>query len=128
MRRGVMWTLGTLKPDAIIFLKVPAGEVKSRLKKELPTTSQSEAEIEFLTKHNLGRFLHYHDEACEQYRETTDIPYHVVGVDENLTPREVALRVYRILMGGIGADGGMRRPLLSTKSDELFGASDEDAE
>ena len=80
-----------------------------------------------MTKHNLGRFLHYHDEACERYRETTDIPYHVVEVDENLTPREVALRVYRILMGGIGADGGTRRPLLSTKSDELF-ASDEETE
>ena len=52
----------------------------------------------------------------------------MVEVDENLTPREVALRVYRILMGGIGADGGTRRPLLSTKSDELFGASDEDTE
>ena len=119
--------LGTLKPDAIIFLKVPAGEVKSRLKKELPTTSRSEAEIEFLTKHNLGRFLHHHDEACERYRETTDIPHHVVEVDANLSPREVALRVYKILMGGIGADGGTRRPLLSTKSDELF-PSDEETE
>ena len=67
------------------------GEVKSRLKKELPTSSWSEAEIEFLTKNNLGRFLHYHDEACERYRETTDIPHHVVEVDENLTPQEVAL-------------------------------------
>ena len=51
----------------------------------------------------------------------------MVEVDENLTPREVALRVYRILMGGIGADGGTRRPLLSTKSDELF-PSDEETE
>ena len=119
--------LGTLKPDAIIFLKVPASEVKSRLKKELPTTLRSKAEIEFLTKHNLGKFLHCHDEACERYRETTNIPHHVVEVDANLTPREVALRVYRILMGGIGADGGTRRPLLSTKPDELL-PSDEETE
>ena len=38
--------------------------------------------------------------------DMTDIPHHEVELDENVTPREAALRVYRILMVGIGADGG----------------------
>ena len=42
--------VGTLKHDTIIFLKVPVVEVKSRLKKELPASSRSKAEIEFLKK------------------------------------------------------------------------------
>ena len=115
--------LGALKPDAIIFLKVSVSEVKSRLKREPPTSSWSEVELEFLTKHNLGRFLYYHEEACERFRETTDIPYHVVEVDENLTPREVALQVYRILKGGIGADWDSKRSLLT--SDQLFEVDEE---
>ena len=57
--------LGALKPDAIIFLKVPVGEVKSRLKKEPANSSRSEVELEFLMQNNLGRFLYYHDQACE---------------------------------------------------------------
>ena len=57
--------LGALKCDAIIFLKVPAGEVKLRLKKEPGNSSRSEVEFEFLTKNDLGRFLNYHDQACE---------------------------------------------------------------
>ena len=51
--------LGALKPNAILFLTVPAGEVKSRLKKESPTSLPSKVELEFLTKHNLGRFLNF---------------------------------------------------------------------
>ena len=38
--------------------------------------------------------------------DATDIPHHEVELDENVTPREAALWVYRILMVGIGADGG----------------------
>ena len=36
--------LGALKPNVIIFLKVPAGKVKSRLKKEPADSSRSEVE------------------------------------------------------------------------------------
>ena len=115
--------LGTVKPDAIIFLKVSTVEVKSRLKKESPNSSQSIVDLEFLTKQNLGRFLYYHDQACERFRGMTDIPYHVVEVDENFTPREVALRVYRILREGIGADGGLRQP--PSMSEDLFELDEE---
>ena len=65
--------LGAVKPDAIIFLKVSMGEVKSRLKKESPNSSWSKVELEFLTEQNLGRFLQ-----------------HVVEV-ENFSPRQVTL-------------------------------------
>ena len=49
--------------------------------------------------------------------DTTDIPNHEVELDENITPREAALQVYRILMVGIGADGGSGTPI--SISDEL---------
>ena len=57
--------------------------------------------------------------------DTTDIPHHEVELDENVAPREAALRVYRILMVGIGADGGLGTPV--SISDELF-PSDEETE
>ena len=55
--------------------------------------------------------------------DTTDIPCHEVELDENVTPREAAQRVYRILMVGIGADGSSGTPV--SISDELFPSDEE---
>ena len=57
--------------------------------------------------------------------DMTDIPHHEVELDKNMTPREAALWVYRILMVGIGADGGSGTSI--SISDELF-PSDEETE
>ena len=46
-----------------------------------------------------------------------------VELDKNVTPREVALWVYRILIVGIGADGGSGTPI--SISDELFPSDEE---
>ena len=117
--------LAAVKPDAIIFLKVPPSVTRSWLKKEPGNSSRSEAEHQYLTKGNYGSFLDHHHEACRRFMDATDIPHHEVELDENVTPREAALRVYRILMVGIGADGGWGTPI--SISDELF-PSDEETE
>ena len=82
--------LAAVKPDVIIFLKVPPSVVTSWLKKELGNSSHSAVEHEYLTKGNYGSFLDHHHEACRQFMDTTDIPHHEVELDENVTPREVA--------------------------------------
>ena len=56
--------LVAVKPDAIIFLKVPPSVVRSWLKKELGNSSRSEVEHQYLTKGNYGSFLDHHHEAC----------------------------------------------------------------
>ena len=115
--------LAAVKPDAIIFLKVPPSVARSWLKKEPGNSSRSEAEHQYLMKGNYGSFLDHHHEACRRFMDTTDIPHHEVELDENVTPREVALRVYGILMVGIGADGGSGTPI--SISDELFPLDEE---
>ena len=117
--------LAAVKPDAIIFLKVPLSVARSWLKKEPGNSSHSEAEHQYLAKGNYGSFLDHHHEACWRFMDATDIQHHEVELDENVTPREVALRVYRILMVGIGADGGSGTPI--SISDELL-PSDEETE
>jgi len=117
--------LAAVKPDAIIFLKVPPSVERSWLKKEPGNSSRSEAERQYLTKENYGSFLDHHHEACWRFMDTTDIPHHEVEFDENVTPREVAQRVYRILMVGIGADRSLGTPV--PMSDEQF-PSDEETE
>ena len=115
--------LAAVKPDAIIFLKVPLSVVRSWLKKKLGNSSRSEAEHQYLTKGNYGSFLDHHHEACRQFMDTTDIPHHEVELDENVTRREATLLVYRILMVGIGADGGSGTPI--SISDDLFPSDEE---
>ena len=88
--------LAAVKPDAIIFLKVPLSVVRLWLNKEPGNFSHSEAEHQYLTKGNYGSFLDHHHEACQRFMDATDIPHHEVELDENMTPREVALWVYRI--------------------------------
>ena len=117
--------LAAVKSDVIIFLKVPACVARSWLKKEPANSPRSEAEREYLIKANFGSFLDHHSTACQRFMETTDIPHHVVELDANVTPREAAQRVYRILMVGIGADGEVGTPV--PMSDELF-PSDEETE
>ena len=117
--------LAAVKPDAIIFSKVPPSVVRLWLKKEPANSSRSEAERQYLTKGNYGSFLDHHHKACRQFMDMTDITHHEVELDENVTPREAALRVYRILMVEIGADGGSGTPI--SISDELF-PSDEETE
>ena len=117
--------LAAVKPDVIIFLKVPQSVARSWLKKELGNSSHSAVEHEYLTKGNYGSFLDHHHEACRCFMEMTDIPHHEEELDENVTPREVAQQVYRILMVGIGADGSSGTPV--SISDELF-PSDEETE
>ena len=56
--------LVAVKPDVIIFLKVPLSVARLWLKKELGNSSRSEAECEYLTKGNYGSFLDHHHEAC----------------------------------------------------------------
>ena len=75
-----------VKPDVIIFLKVPPSVARSWLKKELGNSSRSEAEHQYLTKGNYGSFLDHHHEACRRFMDTTDIPHHEVELDENVTP------------------------------------------
>ena len=115
--------LAAVKPDVIIFLKVPPSVVRSWLKKELGNSLHSAAEREYLTKGNYGSFLDHHHEACQQFMDTTDIPGHEVELDENVSPREVAQQVYRILMVGIGAYGSSGTPV--SISDELFPSDEE---
>ena len=118
--------LAAVKPDVIIFLKVPLSVARSWLKKDLGNSSHSAAEREYLTKGNYGSFLDHHHKACSMiHGHMTDIPHHEVELDENVTPREVAQQVYRIWMVGIGADGSLGTPV--SISDELF-PSDEETE
>ena len=117
--------LAAVRPDVIIFLKVPPSVARLWLKKELGNSLRSAVEHEYLTKGNYGSFLDHHHEACGRFMDTTDIPHHEVELDENVTPRELAQRVYRILMVGIGADGRSGTPV--SISDELF-PSDEETE
>ena len=56
--------LAAVKPDAIIFLKVPLSVARSWLKKEPGNSSRSEAERQYLTKGNYSSFLDHHHEAC----------------------------------------------------------------
>ena len=49
--------LAAVKPEAIIFLKVPLSVARSWLKKELGNSLCSEAEHQYLTKGNYGSFL-----------------------------------------------------------------------
>ena len=117
--------LVAVKPDTIIFLKVPLHVVRSWLKKESGNSSRSEAERQYLTKGNYSSFLDHHHDACWRFMDMTDIPHHEVELDKNVTPREAVLGVYIILMAGIGADGGLGTPI--SISDELF-PSDEETE
>ena len=78
--------LAAVKPDAIIFLKVPPSVVRLWLKKEPGNSSCSEAERQYLTKGNYGSFLDHHHEACRRFMVMTDIPHHQVELDENVTP------------------------------------------
>ena len=52
----------------------------------------------------MAHFLIIITRPVSDFMDTTDIPHHEVELDENVTPREVAQRVYRIFMVGIGAD------------------------
>ena len=56
--------LAAVKPDAIIFLKVPPSVARSWLKKKLGNSSCSEAERQYLTKGNYSSFLDHHHKAC----------------------------------------------------------------
>ena len=56
--------LAAVKPDAILFLKVPLSVARSWLKKEQGNSSRSEAEHQYLTKGNYGSFLDHHPKAC----------------------------------------------------------------
>ena len=78
--------LAAVKLDVIIFLKVPASVARLWLKKEPANSLHSEAECEYLTKANYGSFLDYHQQACQQFMEMTDIPHHVVELDGTVTP------------------------------------------
>ena len=115
--------LAAVKPDVIIFLKVPASVARSWLKKEPGNSSCSEAEHEYLTKANYGSFLSHHYQACQQFMETTDIKHHEVELDGNVTPQEVAQWVYRILMVEIAADGSSGTPI--PMSDKLLPSDEE---
>ena len=78
--------LAAVKPDVIIFLKVPLSVGRSCLKKELGNSSCSAAEREYLTKGNYGSFLDHHHKACRRFMDTTDILHHEVELDKNMTP------------------------------------------
>ena len=95
--------VAAVKPDVIIFLKVPPIDVRTRLRKDSVSSSRSEKERIFLTSTHAS-FLECHDEACERFMELTDILYHVVPLTKITTPREVAQRVYKILKEGFCAD------------------------
>ena len=63
--------LAAVKPDVIIFLKVPPSVARSWLKKELGNSLLSAAEHEYLTKGNFGSFLDHHHEACQRFMDMT---------------------------------------------------------
>ena len=56
--------LACVKPDVIIFLRVPSSVARLWLKKEQGNSSHSAAEHEYLTKGNYDSFLDHHHEAC----------------------------------------------------------------
>ena len=93
-----------------------------RLRTELDSSSRSEKERIFLTSTHAS-FLECHDEACQRFMELTDIPYHVVSLTKNTTPREAAQRVYKILKEGFCADKRSVDP--SQMSDDLFPSGEE---
>ena len=79
--------LAAVKPDVIIFLRVSASVARSWLKKEPVDSPCSEAEREFLTKTGYdGTFLDHHQQAYQQFMDTTNIPYHQVEVEGTVTP------------------------------------------
>ena len=78
--------LAAVKPNVIIFLKVPASVARSWLKKEPGNSSRSEVEREYLTKANYGSFLDHHYQACQRFMEMNNIPHHEVELDGNVTP------------------------------------------
>ena len=114
--------VAAVKTDVIIFLKVPPIDVRTRLRKDSASSSRSEKERCFLTSSH-ATFLDCHDEACERFMELTDIPYHVVSLMKNTTPREAAQRVYKILKEGFCAD--KRSVVPGQMSDDLFASGEE---
>ena len=73
--------LVAVRPDVIIFLKVPPSVARLWLKKELGNSSHSAAEHEYLTKGNYGSFLDHHHGACGRFMDMTDIPHHEVELE-----------------------------------------------
>ena len=79
--------IAVVKPDVIIFLKVPANVARAWVKKEPANSLHSEAEHEYLTKTSYeGTFLDYHEKACQEFMDTTDIPHHDMGVGQECDP------------------------------------------
>ena len=111
--------IAAVKPDVIIFLNVPANVARAWVKKEPADSSHSDMEHKYLTKTSYeGAFLDFHEKACQQFMDMTDIPHHAVALDGSVTHREAAQEVYKILMMGICADGGSKMPV--AMFDELF--------
>ena len=56
------------------------------MKKELGNSLHSEVEHQYLTKGNYSSFLDHHQEACQRFMDTTDIPHHEVELDGKRDP------------------------------------------
>ena len=116
-----------VKPDCIVLLKVPVQKAKTRIR-ECRDTVRSESEIDSLGS-SYSSFLENQEKACERFMENTDIPHQVVDLkkEKDVTPRDVAFRVFRILKDGICADrGSSADPLLRESDNSYEDEEDED--
>ena len=116
-----------VKPDCIILLKVPPSRAKSRIRDGPNTAGRSKSEIDTLTSYH-NSFLENQDKACERFMESTDIPHQVIDLkkEKDVTPRDVAVRVFKILREGICADKGLSAEPLLPESDDGYGDEDEE--
>ena len=114
-----------VKPDCIILLKVSIGKAKSRIKEGGNTAQRSKSEIDNLSSY-CSSFLENQDKACERFMESTDIPHQVIDLkkEKDVTPRDVACKVFKILKEGICADRGLSAEPLLPESDDAY--EDED--
>ena len=120
------YDVNRVKPDSIIFLKVPVHKAKSRIK-EGKDTSRSKSEIDLLGS-SYSNFLDNQEKACQRFLENTDIPHQVIDMKKegDVTPRDVALRVFKILKDGICAERASSVDLLLPDSEDCYDEGDDD--
>ena len=116
-----------VKPDCIILLKVSISKAKSRIREGGNTVECSKSEIDKLSSYH-NSFFENQDKACERFMESTDIPHQVIDLkkEKDITPQDVAVRVFKILKEGICADKGLSAEPLLPESDDGYKDEDED--
>ena len=119
------YDVNRVKPDSIIFLKVPSHKAKSRIK-EGKDTFHSKSEIDLLGS-SYSNFLDNQEKVCQRFLENTDIPHQVIDMKKegDVTPRDVALRVFKILKDGICAERASSVDPLLPDSEDYYDEEDD---